>query len=86
MTIVSYCCADLFGASKHGGRAGGTAVPGSEAGGGGPQALHRVKQVETQHWETIVPNETHTHTLVTAGTVFLPVSAKKTSTIFQYLM
>lgn len=45
--IVSYCSADLLGASKHGGRAGGAAVPGSEAGGGGPQALHGVKQVKT---------------------------------------
>lgn len=44
---MSYCSADLLGASEHGGRAGGTAVPGSEAGRGGPQTLHRVKQVET---------------------------------------
>lgn len=53
---VSYCSADLLGASKHGGRAGGAAVPGSEPWRGGTQALHGVKQVKTQHWEAIVPD------------------------------
>lgn len=38
-------CADLLGASKHGGGAGGAAVPGCQAGGGGLQTLHGVKQV-----------------------------------------
>lgn len=38
-------CADLLGASKHGGGAGGAAVPGGQAGGGGLQTLHGVKQV-----------------------------------------
>lgn len=56
---MSYCSADLFGASEHGGGAGGAAVPGSEAGGRSPQALNGVKQIKTQHWETVVADEQH---------------------------
>lgn len=58
--MVTCCCADLLGASEHGGGAGGAAVPGGEAGGGGPQTLHGVKQVKTQHWETVIAEEQQT--------------------------
>lgn len=56
---MSYCSAYLFGASEHGSGASGAAVPGSEAGGGSPQALNGVKQIKTQHWETVVADEQH---------------------------
>lgn len=49
-----YVATDLFGASEHGGGAGGAAVPGSQTGRRGRQALHGVKEVKTQHWEALV--------------------------------